>query len=283
MHDLNIKLLRAFLSVASERSFSKAAECLACSQATMSQRIRQLEEQLGISLFERNHHDVVLTLYGAELLPHAQKVVDEHDGLLNLVRKNQIAGRVRLGIAEDYVMPMLPKLLKRVQQVCPAIELSVVTDLSRNLWQQVEAHSMDLSVVTLPELQPEAHVLAEPHLQWVQGPSFRPPNEEPWPLALFPDGCAFRSVATASLHRAGLAFDERLVSASGQLIQAAVAAGMAITAMARTTIPAELSLVPESYGLPSLPRTCIQIIQRERGLSDAAQQIKELVIDTLSV
>lgn len=282
MYDLNTKLLRSFLSVAAERSFSKAAERLSCSQGTMSQRIRQLEEHLGTNLFERSRHDVVLTAYGAELLPHAQRVVDEHDGLLNFVRKNQVVGSVRLGIAEDYVMPMLPKLLKRAQQVCPGVELTVITGLSHNLWQQVVARSLDLSVVTLPELLPEAYVLAEPQLQWVVGPNFRPPQGEPWPLALFPEGCAFRSAATACLAEAGLSFDERLVSPSGQVIQAAVAAGMAITPMARSTIPAGLSLAPESFGLPQLPRTCIQIIEREHGLSNAGEQVKELVLDALS-
>jgi len=278
MHDIDTKLLRSFLSVAAERSFSTAATRLGCSQATMSQRIRQLEALLGVTLFERGYHSVSLTPVGAELQPHAQAVVDVHDTFLSRVRKGQITGAVRLGVAEDYVLPMLSRLLKRVQQVYPGIELSVVSGLSHSLCQQVEARSLDLAVVTLPEIRKGAHVLAEPLLEWVAAPGFSHDGSTPWPVALFPDGCAFRAVATKRLKENGISFREALVSPSGQVIQSAVAADTAITVMASGTIPVELAPLPKGHILPALPRTSIQIVERGLGLSRAAQQIKELVI-----
>ncbi|NVO58389.1 LysR family transcriptional regulator [Rhodobacteraceae bacterium B1Z28] len=278
MYDIDTKLLRSFLSVATERSFSNAASRLGYSQATMSQRIRQLEGLLGVTLFERGYHSVVLTPGGTELLPHAQRVVDEHDNFLNRARKGQVSGNVRLGIAEDYVLPMLANLLKRVQQIYPGIELSIVTGLSRNLCQQVEARNLDLAVVTLPETKPGAHVLAEPDLKWVAAPGFRHGEGTPWPIAFFPEGCAFRAAAKKCLAEQGIAFREVLVSPSGQVIQSAAAAETAITVMALGTIPVELRPLSKSYRLPNLPRTCIQIVERDKGLSSAALQIKELVI-----
>ena len=72
MHDIDTKLLRSFLTVTAERSFSRAATRLGCSQATMSQRILQLESLLGVALFRRDYHDVTLTPAGQDLRAEAR-------------------------------------------------------------------------------------------------------------------------------------------------------------------------------------------------------------------
>lgn len=145
MHDIDTKLLRSFLTVSAERSFSRAATRLGCSQATMSQRILQLELLLGVVLFCRDYLDVTLTPTGQDLRAEAQAVVDAHDGLIGRVTQGRVAGRVRLGIAEDYVLPMLPQLWRTLRQRLPWVEISVLTGLSRDLCRQVEARSLDMA------------------------------------------------------------------------------------------------------------------------------------------
>ncbi|NBZ90099.1 LysR family transcriptional regulator [Stagnihabitans tardus] len=270
MHDIDTKLLRAFLTVAAERSFSRAAMRLGCSQATMSQRILQLEALLGVALLRRDYHDVTLTPAGQDLRAEAQALVDAHDGLVARVMRGRVAGSVRLGIAEDYVLPLLPQLWRRLGQF-PGVEIAVVTGLSRDLCRQVEARSLDMAVVTLPETLPLAKVLARPPLLWVAAPGFEMPQDGVLPLALFPEGCAFRATALpllTQLHRLAL------VSASGQVIHAAVVAGLAATVMAAGTIPQDLAPL---NGLPELPLTCIQIVTREQGLSPAGEAVRGLV------
>ncbi len=243
----------------------------------MSQRILQLETLLGVSLFQRSYHDVALTPSGMELLEKAQLVVDAHDGLVLLALRGHIAGGVRLGIAEDYVLPMLPQLLRSLRHRLPGVELSVVTGLSRQLCQQVEARSLDLAVVTLPHVLPQAEILAQPPLQWVASPEFALPEDGIWPFAFFPDGCAFRLAATRRLIEAGVRHRVALVSANGQVIQAAVAADLAVTVMAAGTLPSSLRMLTEQSGLPELPQTCIQIVTRAQGLSPAMREVKAIV------
>ena len=271
MHDIDTKLLRSFLTVTAERSFSRAATRLGCSQATMSQRILQLESLLGVALFRREYHDVTLTPAGQDLRADAEVVVDAHDGLIARVTRGRVAGSVRLGIAEDYVLPMLPQLLRSLRQRLPGVEISVLTGLSLDLCRQVEARTLDMAVVTLPEVLPQARVLTKPQLLWVAAPAFEIPEDGVLPLALFPEGCAFRAAALPRLtqpHRLAL------VSASGQVIHAAVVAGLAATVMAAGTVPQDLA--PLS-GLPELPLTCIQIVTRAQGLSPAAEAVRALV------
>ena len=271
MHDIDTKLLRSFLTVTAERSFSRAAARLSCSQATMSQRILQLESLLGVALFRRDYHDVPPTPAGQDLRAAAQAVVDAHDGLVARVTRGRVAGSVRLGIAEDYVLPMLPNLWRAAQQRLPGVEIAVVTGLSRDLCRQVNARTLDMAVVTLPEIIPTARVLTKPPLLWIAAPSFEMPEDGVLPLALFPEGCAFRAAALPRLtqpHRLAL------VSASGQVIHAAVVAGLAATVMAAGTVPQDLAPL---NGLPDLPVTCIQIVTRVQGLSPAAEAVQTLV------
>lgn len=272
MHDVDTKLLRSFLTVAAERSFSRAAMRLGCSQATMSQRVLQLEALLGVVLFRRDHRDVTLTPAGKELQSGAQAVVDAHDGFVARVRRGQVSGSVRLAIAEDYVLPMLPHLWRALRHQLPGVELSVLTGLSKDLCRQVEARSLDMAVVTLPELVPQAHVLATPPLHWVASPAFEMPEDGVLPLALFPEGCAFRA---AALPRLTQPYRLALVSASGQVIHAAAVAGLAVTIMAAGTIPHDLAPLSN---LPDLPQTCIQIVKRSHGLSPAAQAVETLLL-----
>lgn len=224
-----------------------------------------------MALFRRDYHDVTLTPAGQDLRAEAQAVVDAHDGLIARVTRGRVAGSVRLGIAEDYVLPMLPQLWRTLRQRLPGVEISVLTGLSRDLCRQVEARSLDMAVVTLPEILPMARVLTKPQLLWVAAPAFEMPEDGVLPLALFPEGCAFRAAALPRLtrpHRLAL------VSASGQVIHAAVVAGLAATVMAAGTVPQDLA--PLS-GLPDLPQTCIQIVTRAQGLSPAAEEVRALV------
>ena len=101
MIDIDTKLLRSFLSVATEKSFSTAAERLGCSQGTMSVRIRTLEDELGQRLFDRGRHNLKLTAAGRDLMPHAQTLVDMHDRLVDRAAARRVSGRVRLGVSEN--------------------------------------------------------------------------------------------------------------------------------------------------------------------------------------
>jgi DNA-binding transcriptional LysR family regulator len=279
MHDIDTRLLRSFLAVAAQRSFSRAAERLGCAQATMSQRIRELEEALGVTLLQRGYHDVALTPAGQEMLASVRAVVDAHDALVGVARRGQIAGAVRLGIAEDYVLPMLPRLLRTLRQRLPAVELSVVTGLSRDLRAQVEARALDMAVVTLAHDPGPGTLLSERPLLWVGAADAGWRSEAEVAVAFFPEGCVFRAAAERRLAETATPYRVALVSASGQVIHAAVAAGLAVSVMAAGTIPEDLRPLPEGHGLPELPPARIQIVERAHGLSPAMREVRAVVAE----
>ncbi len=278
MPDIDMKLLRSFLSVAAERNFSRAADRLGYSQGTLSLRIQNLERMLDIRLFNRDYHSVELTLAGRELLPQVQILVDQHDMLFDRIHGSKVAGSVKLGIAEDYVQTTLSRLMRVVGGSFPSIELNTTAMLSARLSSLVEARGLDLAIVSLPTPLSQATVLSRPRLVWVAAPDFVADPSKPWPLALYPAGCVFKAAALAALKQNGIRHREVLNSASGEVIKCAVSSATAISVMAEGTVPNDFVVLDKAAGLPDLPDTCIQLLERADGLSRAAQHVKASIV-----
>jgi DNA-binding transcriptional LysR family regulator len=103
--DLDSGLLRAFVTVADEGHFGRAAERLVISQQALSKRINRLESLLGVSLFDRTNRRVVITATGRRLLPLARQAVDTSDAVATEAARN--AGPLRIDVLDNYLASML--------------------------------------------------------------------------------------------------------------------------------------------------------------------------------
>ena len=274
MTDIDTRLLRSFLTVAAERSFSIAAELLGCSQGTMSLRIRTLEEQVGMRLLERNRADVRLTDAGRDLLPGAQAMVDLHDRLLERAGSKLIAGAVRLGVAEDCCSSLLPGLMKRMRETYSALELDIRCGDGAALRRDVAAGSLDLAVVMMLEELPSAAKLSRPRLCWVAAPDFAVADWPVVPVAGYPEGYPLREAAVAALESRNTAYREVLTGAGEQAIRSAVACGAAVAVLAEGAVPADMKVIAHSPALAPPGRAVIQLLETPRPLSEAAGIVK---------
>ncbi len=278
MQDIDTRLLRSFIAVAAEQSVSMAAKRLGCSQGTMSLRIRKLEDQLGLRLFDRGRYNLKLTAAGRDLLPDAQALVDMHDRIFDHATVKLATGTVRLGMGEGCDFGLLPKLLRRVQDHYNGIDLSIQCEAGADLVASIQAKSVELAVVALPEQIASATVLARPRLQWVAAPDFPFERQKTIPLACFPDGCYFRTAGIAALESRDIAHRLALISPSEEAIHNAVRAGVGITIMAEGTVPGDLRAIVRPSVLPAIGSTCIQLLQGSNAMSDAAQAIRREII-----
>lgn len=278
MADIDTRLLRSFLTVAAERSFSIAAELRGCSQGTMSLRIRTLEEQLGMRLFERNRADVRLTDAGRDLLSGAQAMVDLHDRLLDRASSKLIAGSIRLGIAEDCSSSLLPELLKRMRDTYPALELDIHCGSGNALRGRVGTGGLDLAVVMALEELPAAAKLSRPRLYWVCSPDFSVGDWPVVPVAGYPEGYPLREAAVSALESRDISYRQVLTGSDEAAIRSAVACGAAVAVMAEGTVPADLKAVAHSTALPSPGRAFVQLLEKPGAQSEAAQIVKREII-----
>jgi DNA-binding transcriptional LysR family regulator len=126
--NVSSRQLLAFLEVSRLHSFSKAAEQIPMSQSGMSMLIKDLEEQMGARLFDRNPRSVTLTDAGRGLLPVAQRIVQELRVLGSVIEGSETATRSRLDIAATpmVAMSLLPDIVREISDSHPQVGVSVV-------------------------------------------------------------------------------------------------------------------------------------------------------------
>ena len=141
---MEIRTLITFLRVAELRSFSRSAAQLGYSQAAVTIQIRQLEEELGVQLFERIGKKVRLTEEGRNLIPRAIDVMNAVRAVRDMGRGDEPAGQLRLGTAESLLISVLPPVMMEFCRRCPKVEFSTCTDMVTGLFDMVRQNDIDV-------------------------------------------------------------------------------------------------------------------------------------------
>jgi DNA-binding transcriptional LysR family regulator len=280
MIDLDPSCLRAFLAVAEEGGFTKAAQVLNRTQSAVSMQIRRLEELLGTTLIA-DRKKATLTSAGERVLEHARRIVALNDEVLGRARGVDIAGRVRIGTPDDYIAFFLPPVLRRLSVTHPLVEIELKCGLSADLIQQVDKGQIDFALVTrLPGLDGGVTIRREP-LVWVAADEGLT-QKRPLPLALFSTGCPFREAALGALRRSDLSWRVAYESLSTASLLAAVSEGLAITAITPLSMLPGLKVIGPRHGMMELPGVEIALYGPRGLVSPATQAVKASVMEALA-
>lgn len=124
---MELRHLRYFIAVAEQLHFRHAAELVHVAQPALSQQIRQLEKEIGVTLFERSRHRVRLTPAGKEFYEHAQFILDRAKQAVEEARKVEHgdAGTIRIGFVSTAAIAVLPEAMKRLQARVPLAEIEL--------------------------------------------------------------------------------------------------------------------------------------------------------------
>jgi DNA-binding transcriptional LysR family regulator len=280
MIDLDPSCLRAFLAVADEGGFTRAAHTLHRTQSAVSMQIRRLEEMLGTQLIA-DRKKATLTTAGERVLEHARRIVALNDEVLGRAKGVDIAGRVRIGTPDDYIAFFLPPVLRRLSVTHPLVEIEVRCGLSADLIHQVDKGQIDFALVTrLPGLDGGVTMRREP-LIWVAGDE-AVARKRPVPLALFSVGCPFRDVALAALRKADIPWRIAYESMSTASLLAAAAEGLALAAITPLSLLPGLKVLGSRHGLMELPGVEIALYGPRGLVSPATQAVKASVMEALA-
>lgn len=149
---MDIRVLRYFLTVAREESFSRAAEALYLSQPTLSRQIKDMEEELGVTLFIRTNRNVILTKEGMRLRKRAQEIVDlmdkTKDEFLDL--EEEISGDVYIGGGETHVMREIARIAIAVRKEHPGIRYHLFSGNADDVTERLDKGLLDFGVVIEP-------------------------------------------------------------------------------------------------------------------------------------
>ncbi|MCC0076202.1 MAG: LysR family transcriptional regulator [Rhodobacter sp.] len=145
---MNLKSLEAFVWAARLGSFSRAAEQQNSTLATFSARISSLENELGVSLFDRLGRGVQLSLKGREALPYAESVLMAASRFEARIKDSAAyQGHVKLGLIDTAASAILPQLLKTLNRQYPNVDFDLVSGTSASLADDLRRGVLDLAIL----------------------------------------------------------------------------------------------------------------------------------------
>jgi len=168
--------LRAFRAIVQTGSFRAAAAKLHLSQPSVSQRVRELEAELGVVLFERKGPKISLTAEGHALIGFAERMLETSEAMAERFRTGDpLRGTLRIGLSENFALICLGELLRRVEQKYPAVKASMFIGDSGELSRRLHDRELDIAIVAQASVP--SHVAQEPvgysQLGWFAAPGMQ--------------------------------------------------------------------------------------------------------------
>ena len=262
---LDTDLLRTFLTVARHGNVTRGAEALHRTQSAVSIQIKRLEESLAARLFRREPRGVSLTEAGERLRAAAERIVGDLDETVQTFRADPTGGLVRVGIPEEYGAEVLPTILADFSVRFPAVEVFVRCGFSVEFPEAIRRGELDLAVFADCRSFGQSDTLIRDPIAWVASRPWRCRDEEPVPLALFDRACAWRDVAIQALEDAGQPYRIVFSSESTAGIKAAIATGLAVGVLARSTLETSMLVLGREHGLPPLPDSVLLLLRGSDG------------------
>lgn len=275
MFDLDISLLRTFVTLVETGSFTRTAKKIGRTQSATSMQIARLEEVLGCSLFKRDKRNVSLTPDGEKLVGYARQLVELNDAMLSRFREPDVKGSIRFGSPEDFATFYLPGILARFTQSHPLVGLNVNCDLTLSLIRDFEKNKYDLIIIKQEpgHLYHGAQPLWRERLVWAGGDRAEKTvrfhaltkKRSPLPLVLSPPPCVYRQRAIDALDHARIPWKTAYTSPSISGTVAAVKAGLGYTILPRKMLPSELVPLEPEQGWPKLKDAEMCLLMRPKG------------------
>ena len=144
--------LRYVVALAREKHFGRAAAACFVSQPTLSVAIRKLENELGVTLFERSMQDVSVTAVGEQVVAQAQQVLSQVSAIKDMVvhGRDPLAGPLQIGVIYSIAPYLLPNLMSHMFKNYPQMPLIVQEEYTHHLIEWVKQGRIDAAIMALP-------------------------------------------------------------------------------------------------------------------------------------
>lgn len=277
MINFDLAALRTLVAIADQETFARAGDAVHRTQAAVSQQMRRLEDQLGLTLFERSGRTKELTPSGRKLVDYGRRMLALQEETLAALHAVSSSGPVRLGSPADIADTVLPEMLRQFARANPALSLVIHVGRSPDLMELLKKGAVDLTISTrLDDSRPHFLLRSSP-IVWIAANDFRVEPGKPLPLVLADEPSIFRKIALDALERIGQPWHERYTAPGLAGIRAAVAAGLGITARSIEALTPDLRVVGEADGLPPLGSIRYYLYQRDEAVPEAAKNLYRLM------
>ncbi|MGI5894865.1 MAG: LysR family transcriptional regulator [Candidatus Merdivicinus sp.] len=149
---MELRVLNYFLAIAREENFTKAAEQLHVTQPTLSRQIADLEQELGVKLFVRSNHHIILTEDGMILKRRAQEILSLADKTKRdfLQKDEALSGTISIGSGEFRSTEYLAKIIAEFRQKYPNVKYEIYSGNANNIRDYIERGLLDIGLMSEP-------------------------------------------------------------------------------------------------------------------------------------
>ncbi len=290
---MELRHLRYFEAVARHSHVTRAAAELHIAQPALSKQISQLEQELGVALFDRIGRNVRLTEAGESLLPHVHAILTQVEAARAEMaeRVGLRRGRASVGTPPTVGTQLLPRALADFNRAYPGIELRLHEAGIQTLLGLLETGTVDVAVVTLPVNDPSLTIVPlfsedlmiavgrEHRLAHHTNVTITELQNESWLLS--PENYELRDATLSACRRAG--FTPRIVLDGGEMdtLLRLVAAGMGIALIPRLALQNNFDLVSLRL-IDQAPQRSLGLVWRgDRTASPAARALREFLVEHL--
>jgi LysR family hydrogen peroxide-inducible transcriptional activator len=171
---MTIQQLKYIVALDEERHFARAAEVCMVTQPGLTIQLKNLEEEIGIKIFDRNKVPLTPTLLGIEIINRAKKILREADDIRDFVinEKNSLEGEVKIGIISTLSPYLIPLFIKAMAIATPKMKFIIKEAYTGHLIQGLETGALDVAIMATPTGSPnliEHPVFKEPFLAYLNG------------------------------------------------------------------------------------------------------------------
>jgi LysR family hydrogen peroxide-inducible transcriptional activator len=291
-HPLTLRQLQYVLAIAEHGSFRKAAEACAVAQPSLSNQIAQLEEALGVLIFERLPRSVIVTKAGAPIVERARRALLEADDLVAIAQRTRdpLSATLRFGVIPTVAPYLLPEITLPLRSTFPNLKLIWSEEKTPELVAKISSGELDAAVLALEsdlgdlETEPigrDAFFLAVPkgHKLAKNGTPAHVDELEGETVLLLDDGHCFRDQALAICTRIGA--EEASMRATSMSTLAQMAAGGAgITLLPQIAISTEnraRGLIVRPFGPRGPARTLVVAWRKTSPVTAALRSVSRAI------
>lgn len=290
MINITLRQLRYFDALAHHGHFGRAASACAISQPALSVQIKELEQTLGCTLFERMPRQIRLTTIGREFLVRSQEILRSVGELGDLARAAQdnLIGQLRIGVIPTIAPYLLPTILGKLSQEFSGIDIRIRETMTSNLLQELLNGQIDTAIVALPISEPTLTEVAIFQENFVL---VRPESDRDVPvpdrealrgmrLLLLEEGHCFRDQALSFCNIQANRPRDTLDGTSLSTLVQMVGAGIGVTLIPEMAVAVETrsaSVTTDHFNEPQPSRTIGMIWRKTSPLSQHYQRISEIL------
>ncbi|PVV14809.1 MAG: LysR family transcriptional regulator [gamma proteobacterium symbiont of Ctena orbiculata] len=158
---MNLRDLKYLIAVAETEHFGHAAAQCYISQPTLSGQIKKLEQELGVTIFERTNRSVSTTPIGLEIVKHAKLILEQADVIKQLAQaqRDPLAGALRVGAIPTVSPYLIPLILMPLKEQYPQMWLILSEEITAMLSQRLLDHQIDVAILATEVTEPELEVM----------------------------------------------------------------------------------------------------------------------------